>query len=136
MTDENVRRNMAEGIERGDEALRAAQHLLAGGFHNDAVSRAYYAAFHWASALLLTKGIERRTHRGLIQMFGLHFVKEGPLSHETAGFLGRLETSRELSDYNAAARFSEDEAREEIHQAEQFIDACRPLVPFPSNVSN
>lgn len=133
MTEENVRRNMAEDMARGDEALRAARHLLAGGFYSDAVSRAYYAAFHWASALLLTKGIETRTHRGMVQMFSLHFVKNGPLSHEVSGFLGRLETSRELSDYTAAAKFSEAEAREEIGYAKRFIGACRPLVPFRGN---
>ena len=128
MTDENIRRNVSEEVARGNEALRASKHLLAGGFCNDAVSRAHYAAFHWASALLLTKGVQVRTHRGLIQLFSLHFVKSGPLPQEVAAFLGRLETSRELSDYAAAARFDATEARRELDQAERFIAACRPFL--------
>jgi len=96
------------------------------------VSRAYYSAFHWARALLLTKGIETRTHRGVVQMFSLHFVKDGPLTEDTAGLLAQLGTYRELSDYASTVSFSEKEAHDAIDRARQFIDACRPLVVFPA----
>jgi len=49
----NRRDNAAREAAVGDDALRAAEALLALGLHNDAVSRAYYAAFHYARALLL-----------------------------------------------------------------------------------
>lgn len=50
MTEDNGRTNAQDEAQRGDEALAAARHLLTGRFCNDAVSRAYYAAFHWARA--------------------------------------------------------------------------------------
>jgi uncharacterized protein (UPF0332 family) len=130
MTGENTRKNALEDIARADEALSAARHLLAGGFNNDAVSRAYYAAFNWARALLVSKGIQAKTHRGTVQLLGLHFVKTGVLTPEVAGLLAHLATYRELVDYNPATRFTNEEAGQEIARAERFIDACRPLLPL------
>lgn len=128
MTGDNIQANIKEEIERGTECLRAAVHLLNGGFFNDAVSRSYYAAFHYARALLLTKGLEPKTHRGVIQMVGLHFVREGVLSEQAAADLSHLETFRELSDYNMAANFDETQAKEEIERARRFMDACVELL--------
>lgn len=103
--------------------------LLAAGLYQDAISRAYYAAFPWARALLVSRGLEPTSHRGTIQLLGLHFVKDGPLSKESAGLLAHLETWRELCDDNPDARFSEDQAAEEVARAERFIEAVTPLVP-------
>lgn len=130
MTGENSRENAREDVARGEEALSAARHLCAGGFNNDAVSRAYYAAFHWARALLVSKGIEAKTHRGTVQLLGLHFVKTGLLPPDIAGLLAHLETYRELVDYTPATRFTKEEAEQEIARAERFIGAVRPLIPF------
>ena len=128
MTEDNARQNSISEARRGDEVLAEAQHLLAGGFYTGAVSRAYYAAYHWARALLMLRGIEPRTHRGVIQLLGLHFVKDGPLEELTAAHLAHLETYRELSDYTSVTRFTETQAREEITRAVAFINACRPLI--------
>jgi len=127
VTGDNARENALEERARGDEALAAARHLLDGTFYSDAVSRAYYAAFHWARALLVSRGIEPRTHRGTIQLIVLHFVKEGHLAESDAATLAHLETYRELSDYNAAASFTRAQAEEEIARAGQFIEACRKV---------
>jgi len=128
VTDENRRQNVTEEVGRGNEALAEAKHLLAGGFCNGAVCRAYYAAYHWARALLLTRGIEARTHRGTVQLLGLHFVKDGPLPEAAASDLAQLENYRELSDYTASAQFSTEQASAQIARAEAFIGACRTLL--------
>lgn len=128
MTKTNAKENSVNEARRGDEVLNAARHLLSYGFYNDAVSRAYYAAFHWARALLFTRGIESKTHRGVIQLLNLHFVKDGPLSPQMAEHLSHLETYRELSDYTAIAQFTKDQTREELARAEAFIAACRSLI--------
>jgi uncharacterized protein (UPF0332 family) len=68
------------------------------------------------------------THRGTVQLFSLHFVKDGPLTDDKAGILAHLETYRELSDYTSTATFTEDQARAELDRAGRFIEACRPFV--------
>ena len=42
-------------IDNAEEMLEAAEHLLQGGFYNDAASRAYYSMFFAARALLSLK---------------------------------------------------------------------------------
>ena len=133
MTKDNAAQNAAKEMMRAKEVLAEAQHLLTGGFYNGVVTRAYYAAFHGARALLITRGLESKTHRGVIQLFNLHFVKDGPFPGEVANHLSHLETYRELSDYTAIAQFTKDQAREELARAEAFIATCRPLIG-PSNM--
>ena len=128
MTPVNEAANSREEIERGNEALRAAGELLRLDLYNDAVSRAYYAAYHWARAALFTRGLESRTHRGVIQLLGLHFVRKGILPPEAATLLAQLESSREAGDYAASVRFTAEEARAAFSQAESFIALCRPCL--------
>jgi uncharacterized protein (UPF0332 family) len=129
MTGDNCKANAVEEGQRGDECLAEAEYLLQGGFCNAAVSRAYYAAFHWARAVLMLKGLEPKTHRGAIQLLQLHFVETGALSAEDAAAIGQLETYRELSDYHAKVSFDERRANAEIGRARRFIASCRRLLP-------
>jgi uncharacterized protein (UPF0332 family) len=128
VTDENRRKNARNETERGNECLREAQILLEAGLFVGAVSRAYYAAYHWARALLFLKGLEPRTHRGVIQLVSLHYVQAGTLSEAAAADLAHLETFRELCDYNAKATFDRSQALDEIKRARRFVEACAPLV--------
>lgn len=115
-------------LARGREALRAAEALLAAGLLNDAVSRAYYAALHHALALLLTEGVEPRTHAGTSQMLGLHFVMTGKLSPERAKEFSRLEQFRSEADYNRFFVFTEPSAAEEVEAARRFCASVSELL--------
>ena len=84
MTDDQKRTNIAAEVARGESAFRSAELLLAAGQRADAVSRAYYAAFHYARALLLTLGEEARTHGGLDRLVQRDLVRTGKLAPETA----------------------------------------------------
>jgi len=67
-----------------EQALGTAQGNLASGDFRAAVNRAYYAVFYAASAMLLTRGVERRKHSGVIGAFREHFVKTGLIDPSTA----------------------------------------------------
>ena len=71
MTNENRKKNIALEVAHGREALQAAEVLLAASLFRDAVSRAYYAAFHFACALLLTLGILGYQYHRLARWRGL-----------------------------------------------------------------
>ena len=128
MTHENERTNAREEMSRGDQALQAARELMRLGLYNDAVSRAYYGAYHWARALLFTKGLESKTHRGMIQLVALRFVREKLIDQKAATWLAQLEDAREASDYTASVQFSESETTDIISRAEDFISLCRLLL--------
>lgn len=64
-------------IQKAEKKLEVAERLLKSADYEDAVSRAYYAVFHAAQALLMTEGEKAETHKGVVTLFGLLFVKTG-----------------------------------------------------------
>ena len=59
--------------------LAAARSLIQNDFHDDAVSRAYYAMYYAAKAALLTLGIDLKRHSSTVALFTEHFVRTGLL---------------------------------------------------------
>jgi hypothetical protein len=108
--------------------LEAAEHLARGGFHEDAVSRAYYAVFHAGCALLASIGRTVRTHDGLRATIGEHFVRTGRLEPRFARVLARSAADRNDADYNSTAVFLAEDAEEAIRGARQFVAAVEGLI--------
>lgn len=123
MSPENRRANIAEEWTKSREALRAADALTAVGLHNDALTRAYYAAYHAACAVLLTEGIEARSHEGTISLFGERFAKRGKLPTELGRDLHELRALREKADYGRGFQATEDDTRRDIARAHRLCDA-------------
>jgi uncharacterized protein (UPF0332 family) len=98
------------------------------GLYNDAVTRMYYAAFHYASAALASVDVQVRSHRGLQSLFSLHLVKTGKLPFRRAKELKRLQSYREAADYDSDFRFDQDGANEELEVARRFVQALRDLL--------
>lgn len=128
MTEDQKKANIAAEVARGDSSLRSAELLLDAGQLADAVSRAYYAAFHYARALLLTLGEEARTHSGLERLLQRDLVRAGKLLPEVASVLSRLMTFRQNADYMAEYVFSEAMATEQVASARLFVREARKLL--------
>jgi len=62
-------------IEKAEKFLTTAEHALDIGDYDSCVSRSYYAMFFVAEAALLTKNLSASSHKGVISLFGEHFVK-------------------------------------------------------------
>ena len=77
MNEENKRENIREEIDRANEAIRAANLLFENRFVKDAISKLYYSLLYSVRGLLLTEGLEPKSHEGALRLFGLHFVKPG-----------------------------------------------------------
>ena len=125
MTGENRRLNLQAELRKGERARRSADTLLRAGLWDDAVSRACYAAYHHVSALLLTQGLEARTHAGLHDLFFLHFVRPGLLPRPLAKQFAGLQQYRAQADYSRAFSFPDAEAREEVTHANELCEAVR-----------
>jgi uncharacterized protein (UPF0332 family) len=98
------------------------------GYYEDAVSRAYYAMFFAARALLLTRGITPKTHRGVIAALSEQFVKTGLIPHETWEYLAAGETLREEADYSSEHRIDKIRSYTTLTHAEMFVRACSHIV--------
>jgi uncharacterized protein (UPF0332 family) len=108
-------------LERGREELAAADALLEAGFPAQAVSHAYRAGLHAASAALAVLGEVPATSSGVISAFGRHVVGENGIDHETARVLRRLYEDRNDIDYGLVdARL--EEARDAVADASRFVE--------------
>ena len=120
MTEENKKFNIEQEILKASQRLKHAQLLLDAQGFDTAVAQAYYAAFHYARALLLLEGLETRTHSGLIHLINVHFVRTGQITPQDVRILGNLESQRTVADYDAASVFTTDMAEDAIGSARGF----------------
>ena len=74
MTNQNKKINISQELERAKECLKSAELLVTHGQYADAVSRLYYYVYHNIRVLLLSSGLEPKTHEGALRLLGLHFI--------------------------------------------------------------
>ncbi len=115
-------------LERADSSLKAARLLLESGLPDDAASRAYYAAFHAASALLLSKNLSFSSHTGVLRAISLNFVKTGELDRSIGRDLNWLAELRQVGDYGEVRRVTSTEAEQALEITADFIAQTRSLL--------
>jgi hypothetical protein len=128
MTDDDKRASIAMEIERGRAAARSARLLLDAGELADAVSRAYYAAFHRARALLLTEGVEPKRHGTVDRLVQRDFVRTGLLDAKLASNLSTLQQQRQNADYTAEYVFTREITDELVAASESYAAAVEALL--------
>jgi uncharacterized protein (UPF0332 family) len=109
LTQENKKENISEELARARECLTSADLLFSHGQLADAVSRLYYHLYHAVRALLLSKGLEPKTHEGTLRLLSLHFTKPGTLNSKTSHIFTTLMKYREEADYNPSYVFTKDD---------------------------
>jgi uncharacterized protein len=119
---------ISSNLERADTNLQVARELLDKGYYDVSASRAHYAAFYAASALLLNEGIDTSKHSGVIALIHQHFVKSGKLSKEHGKNLNWLFELRSVGDYGVSLHVLLDDARRAINTAEDFLKVVKTLL--------
>ncbi|HPC76815.1 MAG TPA: HEPN domain-containing protein [bacterium] len=108
-------------IEKAEKFLTTAEHALNIGDYDSCVSRSYYAMFFMAEAALLTKGLTSSSHKGVISLFGEHFIKTGIFDRETGKSLNDAYDKRLVGDYGIGFIVTEEEARDLLKIAWKFV---------------
>jgi uncharacterized protein (UPF0332 family) len=107
--------------------------MLAGAGHSDdAASRAYYAAFHAATALLVHEGLDFSKHSSVISAIHQRFVKPGRLDKDLGKSLNWLFDLRSIGDYGEVQHVPLKQADEAVVTAERFVAAVEKLLRGPS----
>ena len=119
---------IAANLERAEESLQAARELAAKNFHDFAVSRAYYAAFYAATALLLHEGLELSKHSAVISSIHKRFVKTGKIDKAQGKALNWLFELRNVGDYGGIEHVPQPEVEQAIEAAEQFLKTIKLLL--------
>jgi uncharacterized protein (UPF0332 family) len=115
-------------IEKAGKSILAAQRLAEKGFGEFAVSRAYYAMFYCAEALLLSRGLTFSKHSGIISAFGKEFIKTKELPEELHAYILDAFKDRQKADYEAGIEFSEREVKEIIQRANNFLKQTKQFL--------
>ncbi len=122
--------NANDLMTKAMQAVASARVLLETGDADGACNRAYYAIFDAARAALLASGHEvGKTHKGLLNSFSDHLVRNGPLPKELGRMLKQAETRRYVADYEADPVEISD-ALEMVGQAESFVTEMRSKFLF------
>jgi len=88
---------------------------------NTAINRLYYACYYAVIALLLDKGIQPKTHTGVRQMFGLHFIKSGIIDNSLGKFFTDICDLRQTGDYDDYIEFTREDLMDLIKPANDLI---------------
>jgi uncharacterized protein (UPF0332 family) len=110
---------------RAEEAIDAAELLLKDGYLADSISRAYYAMFYIAEALLNEKDLSFSKHGNVHGAFGEHYVKTGIFDKKYHKWFLEAFNRRIASDYDVSAKFQASSVKTMIDQAWDFLEAAK-----------
>ncbi|HSV88298.1 MAG TPA: HEPN domain-containing protein [Bacteroidales bacterium] len=107
---------------RSIETLNEAKIMINNRFWNASVNRIYYSCYYIVSALLIIKSIEASSHKGIRQMFGLHFVQSGLVSKDDGRFFSDLYDRRQTGDYDDFVNYHYHPTKLQFHPFSSLID--------------
>lgn len=99
LSDEDRREIVRYRIEKAERTYGEAVGSIASGYVETAANRLYYAAYYAVSALLIAYCYEASTHNGVIQMFGMAFLKNGIIEKKYGQIFNQLFSLRLTGDY-------------------------------------
>ncbi len=108
-------------LEKSQRSMDAAKNLMERGFHDFAVSRAYYAMFYIAEALLDREGLAFSSHAAVISAFGQYLVRPGKVPAQYHRQLIDAQAQRTRADYDPQPNLSQQDAEILISQAQDFL---------------
>ncbi len=111
-------------ISRADRSLEAARLLIDNKYYSDAVSRAYYAMFYAATALLHSEGMSVSKHSAVIAQIGRHFAKTGKIGVHLHKALIDAFDERQSADYGGIL-FSSEDTESAYQAANEFVQEAR-----------
>ena len=114
--------------ERATNALRSAEALLIVS-SDDAASRAYYAAFHAASAAFELEERNFRRHTELRAAVHRDWVKTGIWPVELGADFDALLELRDVGDYGGTHHVGPEDAAAAVQAARRVLDAIRSRCP-------
>ena len=118
-------------LAMAEEKLRAARLLLDGAAWGDASSRAYYAAFHAVSAVLLSRDESYSHHAQVLGALNREFVRTGLFPREFTPMLTRLFENRQSGDYSVIPGVTEIEARQDVGDTQRIVETVRQFLNSP-----
>lgn len=112
---------MHDLIAKAERFLRTAEKAIELGDYDTCASRCYYVMCYLAEAALLAKGMTASSQKGVITLFGQHFVKTGIFPRELGKALSEAYDKRLIGDYATGLALSREEVEELLLTARRFV---------------
>ncbi len=112
-------------IAKAEKFLSTAENALNTRDYDSCVSRCYYAMFFMAEAVLLTKSLTASSHKGVISLFGEHFVKTKILERNLGKALNDAYDKRLVGDYGVGFTVTEQQAKDLLKTAQDFVQKLK-----------
>lgn len=120
-------------FEKAKEELESAKQSFENNFLKAALSRSYYVIFHSTRIIFALEGIDSKTHKGVAHLFNLHFIKSGLLPFKLNEILADAFEMRLDSDYEDFYFVTKEEVKEQIENAEFYLNE---IINFVKNYYN
>lgn len=120
---------IAGQLEKAYQALDDAEETLTDGRLETATSRAYYAIFYAARAILWSQGFAPKTHKGLGTLFDQHLIKPGIVDRVYRDILKDAADDREYADYLAlTGSLDVTDVKRLVTDARRFVEKMDELI--------
>ena len=91
-------------------------------------NRLYYALYYAASALLIHNRHKVSTHKGVIALFNLYYIKDGLLPKEDGVLFANIFAFRQGSDYDDFFDATEEDVKRYLPQVEALVEKIVSLI--------
>ena len=125
MTEETRDKLVNYRLQTARALFKEVDDLIALGYWNTATNRLYYASYTAISALLIKKGINANSHKGVRVMFSQHLIKTGLFSKDLGVAFNELFNNRHSGDYSDFFDNTQESVQNMYPFAEQLIFTSR-----------
>jgi uncharacterized protein (UPF0332 family) len=133
LTDDERNAIVSFRLLKGLETLEEAKGIATLGYWNAVANRLYYACYYVTSALLIKNNYSAQTHRGIIHLLGMYFIKKGIVSQDSGKIYSKLFELRQTGDYDDLFNLAESEVQPMIPASQKYIDEIMNLINTQGN---
>ena len=128
LKDKDRREIVKYRLEKSLRTYYEAVGSISNGYVETAANRLYYAAYYAVSALLVSYKYEASTHNGVIQMFGLAFIKTKIIERRFGTIFNQLFSLRMTGDYEDRHFLNlEEDVKPLVEPTKELIDITTKL---------
>ena len=115
-------------LEKAQNTFSDMEYCIQGKKWESAANRLYYSLFHAMLALLISDGHNVKSHRGVMALFGEHYVKSGIFSKEDGALFSDLVIMRDNADYNCFFDADEEKLLPYVAPVRQLINRIKGYI--------
>lgn len=115
-------------IQKAYDTFNEAEGISTLGFWNAVANRLYYACYYATTALLIYNSFQAQTHRGVITLLGLHFIKTGKLPEHLGKLYSRLFELRQTGDYDDLFELTQEDVMPLLLPAKDYIESIKNIL--------